>query len=259
MDTQAPAAATAFTTDQLRATYPDGAHSHYWNIARNRILDGMLRRDRPSNDAILEIGCGRGQVVDFLRRRGHNCTGCDLAPGLPYTEEVTPHLTFETDALELPPNVRASVKTILLLDVIEHVPEPGPFMHGIADAFPAMGTADRLRPRTPGDLVQLRRVPGPRASVRPRHGRRSRRGCGVAVRANRVLLSRALSAGQDHAGGRHRSADRVEIAGRGDGPAAQGGWPCVSARAEAAARVAGRLVGLRRRPAALTTESVYSP
>ncbi|MFH0901544.1 MAG: hypothetical protein V2A73_13030, partial [Pseudomonadota bacterium] len=67
-------ARTAFRDDQYEAAYPAGIERHYWHQYRNALIRCKL--GAPTADrCILEIGCGRGHVVDYLRRHGYESWG----------------------------------------------------------------------------------------------------------------------------------------------------------------------------------------
>jgi hypothetical protein len=75
-------------------------------------------------------------MVSCLRHWGYVAWGCDLGDGRPFSEEVTPYLTLGMEAFELPAETRARMRLIMLLDVLEHLPEPAPFLSKCAERFP---------------------------------------------------------------------------------------------------------------------------
>lgn len=131
-------AETAFSRTQLDETYPPGIERHFWNHARNRIILRTLRAAAGASPFrnVLEIGCGRGVVVRYLRDHGVPCRGVELSRAA-----VDPDLTdlIETgrDCFTLPDAVRHAVECVLLLDVIEHLPDPVAFLAAVRLAFPA--------------------------------------------------------------------------------------------------------------------------
>jgi hypothetical protein len=118
---------TEFTQEQFAALYPDGIKNHFWNRARNRILRRFLERNRCQNDPVLEIGCGRGIVVEYLRSVGMQCSGVELGQAEALSN-VRDLIQTGTDAFDLPDDFRKSIRTILLLDVLEHFQEPETFL-----------------------------------------------------------------------------------------------------------------------------------
>lgn len=127
--------ATAFQSEQYADTYPQGIEHHWWTRARCEIV----RRAATALPAatILEIGCGPGIVVAYLRDHGLDCWGCEL--GSPDVREtVRDFIWSNTDAVELDPEFRRKVGMILLLDVLEHLPDPVSFLSRLLDAYPAL-------------------------------------------------------------------------------------------------------------------------
>ncbi|HEY3321424.1 MAG TPA: methyltransferase domain-containing protein [Planctomycetota bacterium] len=128
---------TAFQAQQYAISYPDGVQRHYWHLARNRLINRVLRMHGASPSALtLDIGCGRGIAVDFLCEHGWNAIGCDTGRPAPITPSVGSRLHVETDAFVLDESVRQKVETLLLLDVLEHLEDPAGFLNRCRTAFP---------------------------------------------------------------------------------------------------------------------------
>lgn len=125
---------TTFSDDQYDSTYPDGAERYWWSIARNRRIEKLLATLAGQGPA-LEIGCGRGLVVAALRKNGADCRGVELAPARPVAG-MEPFVLTGTDAFAIAPEERARYSRLLLLDVIEHLPEPEAFVARLRSAFP---------------------------------------------------------------------------------------------------------------------------
>lgn len=130
---------TTFDSLQFALPYAPGVEKHFWNYARNRIIERVLGRIsvKPSQDAklVLDVGCGPGIVVDYLRHAGLDCRGVELGdpqlrPGL------QDYVATGLDATQLPSALREQVGTILLLDVVEHIEDPGAFLQNLVAAFP---------------------------------------------------------------------------------------------------------------------------
>jgi SAM-dependent methyltransferase len=127
---------TAFTSQQYEHPYPDGIEAHYWTYARNRIVKRRLEHlDMPYGARVLDVGCGRGITVDFLRQHGFEAWGCDVGRPVPITAAVAPYLRVGTDALKLDEETREAVRAILLLDVLEHLEEPTEFLTACRERF----------------------------------------------------------------------------------------------------------------------------
>src|ERR1035437_10543364 len=68
---------TEFDEQQFSSAFPVGLGAHYWNLARNRMM--LDRVKRLGGGSVLDVGCGPGIVVDYLRQQGVDCTGVELA------------------------------------------------------------------------------------------------------------------------------------------------------------------------------------
>jgi SAM-dependent methyltransferase len=126
---------TEFAPDQFDQVYPPGIENHYWTLARNHIVDHELRATGLKDPRILEIGCGKGVVVAFFRNKGYSCWGVDLAKVTPI-ESVKDFVHTGVSATDLPSAQRESFNVLFLLDVIEHLPDPGAFLSTLKAAFP---------------------------------------------------------------------------------------------------------------------------
>ena len=126
---------TEFSCEQFDSAYPDGVQDHWWLLARSRIVANAITTFAGPGSTVLEVGCGRSMVVQSLRDAGIDCSGVELARVEPIAV-AKQHVRVGTDALTLPDAERQRYDTILLLDVIEHLPEPAPFLRELAGAFP---------------------------------------------------------------------------------------------------------------------------
>lgn len=127
---------TAFDHAQFDTIYPAGVERHYWNRCRNAVIASHLRAIG-AEGPFLEIGCGKGLVVHALRKEGFDMTGVELAAVDP-VPEAAPYVDTGTDARSLDVTARATVRTILLLDVIEHLADPMAFLSELRPHFPAL-------------------------------------------------------------------------------------------------------------------------
>lgn len=126
---------TIYSQHQYEMCYPPGVEHHWWTLARNRLLADLLRQEPAASAALLEIGCGKGIVVKGLRELGFNIRGVELATVTPATGAET-LVDSGVDACDLPPERRAQVTGLLLLDVIEHLPDPELFLRKLHASFP---------------------------------------------------------------------------------------------------------------------------
>ena len=128
---------TAYTDDQYHESYPPGIEHYFWHVARHRILYRELRRIGDGTmppGRVLEIGCGRGIVVRFMRNSGIAYFGTELSP-VQVDPDLAPYIEANRDCFDLPAEIRAEVECLMLLDVIEHLPQPVAFMRRLRESF----------------------------------------------------------------------------------------------------------------------------
>jgi SAM-dependent methyltransferase len=125
---------TTFTDEQYTRPFPPGVDAHYWHRARNRIIWRKLRPLLSASSRVLDIGCGPGIAVDFLRRRGIDCRGVDTGSPPNVVPGAASHLSLGADAFELPD--RDSFDVLMMLDVLEHLPDPRAFIAHARERFP---------------------------------------------------------------------------------------------------------------------------
>jgi SAM-dependent methyltransferase len=110
-------------------------------VARNaliaRLVAGAPSSSAPARATVLDIGCGRGFTVDYLRGKGVDCHGVELAAVDPLPA-VRAFVTASKDAFTLPEDLRRRVTVILLLDVLEHLPAPDSFLEDVVRHFPSL-------------------------------------------------------------------------------------------------------------------------
>lgn len=135
-------AKTAFAAQQYGLSYAPGVENHFWHIARNRIIRRHLVQALESQGApggaVLDVGCGPGIAVGFMRGSGIDCYGVEL--GAPQVRPgMEAFVRTATDATRLPAELRARVRVITLLDVLEHIEHPAAFLKTLMEAFPNAG------------------------------------------------------------------------------------------------------------------------
>ena len=126
-----------YTVEQYTQNYPPGIEHYFWNIARNAIIARALKRGRMDAWPLLDIGCGRGIVVEYLRSRGINCIGCETSAA-PVPNHLRAIVLESTDIADIPAGQRNSIRGALICDVIEHLADPVAFLHRIASLLPAL-------------------------------------------------------------------------------------------------------------------------
>lgn len=124
-----------FDAEQYDLVYPDGAEAHWWHVARNAIIHRAWQRLGNREGRVLDVGCGRGIVVRFLRDRGVRCEGVDLGASLPMPGAER-WIRTGVSVFDLPEEERRGVTTLLFLDVIEHLEDPIAFLREVLSSFP---------------------------------------------------------------------------------------------------------------------------
>ncbi|MBK8226574.1 MAG: methyltransferase domain-containing protein [Flavobacteriales bacterium] len=94
-----------------------------------------MLRSIGANGPMIEVGCGKGLVVLDLRARGHDVVGVDIAK-IEVAAGASAWVRTGTEALALPEAEAKLYRTLLLLDVIEHIENPTGFIAQLRNAFP---------------------------------------------------------------------------------------------------------------------------
>lgn len=99
-----------------------------------RIID-LVAAERP--DSVLDIGCGRGFLLEHLARRGlSGLTGIDV-----FDDVGSPHFAYVTgDVTQRLPLPDAGFACVIAGEIIEHVPNPDDFLREIRRVLRPGGT-----------------------------------------------------------------------------------------------------------------------
>lgn len=125
----------AFVDADYALAYPDGYKHHYWYVVRDQVVLEALRKSCASGAKCMDIGCGRGHFVGVLRAHGFDAGGVEL--GQPAVlEEAAPFVRTGIGFQDLSALERQNVTCVLLLDVIEHLPDPVAFLRDVRHSFP---------------------------------------------------------------------------------------------------------------------------
>lgn len=125
---------TTYSEQQYEMAYPPGIEHHWWTVARNQLIADLLRAESADESSILEVGCGKGVVVRSLNEDGFDIRGVELAEVQPLSG-ARDWVTTGTDACELDAGFRSGISGLLLLDVLEHLPDPGVFLEKLSGSF----------------------------------------------------------------------------------------------------------------------------
>lgn len=128
---------TAYDAAQMAANYPTGAQDYYWFVARNLVIERVLRQTH-GGGIVFDLGCGRGFTLAHLLQRGFDGWGSDLAQYDGSHPMVSKRVLYGQPLGSIDLSVRGKVTTVLLLDVIEHLPDPSVLLCEVREAFPSL-------------------------------------------------------------------------------------------------------------------------
>ena len=96
---------------------------HFWHVGRREIILDVIERNVPKlkNIRMLEIGCGNGSVLAFLKQNGIDIEGGDIfLEGLRFCRQRVDSVPlYQLDVLALP--FSQEFDMIGLFDVLEHI------------------------------------------------------------------------------------------------------------------------------------------
>ncbi len=99
--------------------------SYWWHVAKRQLVLDLLARHTPPPGRLIEGGVGSARNLVEFRERGYDVAGLDIMPEAVAharergVDDVHPH------DLTLPwPFPAASADVVVLLDVLEHLPDP---------------------------------------------------------------------------------------------------------------------------------------
>ena len=114
---------------------------HFWHIGRKEIILGVLRRHVPhlAESPMLEIGCGNGSVLAYLRQNGVYVEGGDIfIEALEFCQRRVGHIPlYRVDVLSLP--FCNDFDVVGLFDVLEHIEEDEKALAEVSQALRAGG------------------------------------------------------------------------------------------------------------------------
>jgi SAM-dependent methyltransferase len=115
----------------------DTETAHFWFVARNELIVGLLNRFFPGARRYLEVGCGNGAVLKSIAgsRQWERVVGTDLHPtGLAYARARLPHnVEFaQIDARAIP--AVGAFDLTGAFDIVEHVADDEGVLCGLRRA-----------------------------------------------------------------------------------------------------------------------------
>ena len=162
---------------------------YWWHVAKRELVAELLRRHFPAPGRLVEGGVGGGANLRMCRDLGYDVSGFDLMPeAVAHCRELGIN-DVRTHDLRAPwPVERGPVDVVVLLDVIEHVPDPVLVLRNAAETLGPDGEIVVTVPAIPALMGPWDRMLG--------HHRR--------YSAHRLL--------REHAGARRGSAGRLAVA-----------------------------------------------
>jgi SAM-dependent methyltransferase len=124
-----------FCDDQYQTSYPDGVENHWWHLTRNRLIEQQIRQLSKQHASVLDVGCGRGITVKYLRNKAINCIGVEPAEAKPL-QGIEQYILAGKKAEDLSEAERDQYSLLLLLDVVEHIANPDIFLKDLTALFP---------------------------------------------------------------------------------------------------------------------------
>lgn len=124
---------------------------HFWFVARNELLTGLVARFFPDARRFLEIGCGNGVVLRAIAqlRDWRRVVGSELHPsGLAFARKRLPDVEFvQMDARRIPAS--EAFDLVGAFDVIEHIADDEGVLTQIRGALVKGGGAIIAVPQHP--------------------------------------------------------------------------------------------------------------
>jgi SAM-dependent methyltransferase len=110
-------------------------------------IDTLARLVKPEDTALLEIGCGQGEVLLEARKRGFRVSGIEIsAHAAAIANRCLAEPAVSVGAIEALPPARESFGAVLGADVIEHVRDPESLLLRIREMLIPGGTLLLITP-----------------------------------------------------------------------------------------------------------------
>jgi SAM-dependent methyltransferase len=132
---KAPSESEVFTASDYERVYPKGIENHYWNAARNEIVYRTLKPQLKAGDLVMDVGCGTGISVGYLRGKGINVLGVEMGAA-PVIKGLEAYVSTEADLFDLDESLKQKVTVVMLLDVLEHIGSRRDFLQNLAEQLP---------------------------------------------------------------------------------------------------------------------------
>jgi len=114
--------------------------NYWWHVAKRSLAFGLIDRYAQPNDLIVEAGVGAAGNLKYLQDKGFRVHGLDLMPeAIEHCYRRGIQAATRHDLCEQWPFPSASAKIVLLLDVLEHLPQPVKALQHAADILDSRG------------------------------------------------------------------------------------------------------------------------
>jgi SAM-dependent methyltransferase len=118
-------------------------------------------RNLPHGAAVLDVGCGEGALLWGLRQQGLEAHGCDLAPpAVELARQLVGQERVHVGTIAEVPYRPGTFDCIIALEVIEHLPNPRPFLDCVTALLKPGGTLLLTTPNRHRVFAVLKRALG---------------------------------------------------------------------------------------------------
>lgn len=109
-------------------------HTNWWYVSRTNLIHGLLTKYSPHFESILDVGCGTGTILESFP--GKRRVGIETNPtAIKYASSKG--LVTHPDVQ----SVEGTFDVVLLMDVLEHVPDDVSFLKNVLKKVSAGGIA----------------------------------------------------------------------------------------------------------------------
>ena len=116
--------------------------SYWWHVAKQKLVTGLLKAYGPSTGQLVEGGIGAAGNLKHFQQLGYQVTGLDIMPeSVEYAREAGLESVHQHDLCEPWPVKQDFADCVVLLDVVEHVPDP---IRALQNAYECLKTGGFL-------------------------------------------------------------------------------------------------------------------
>ena len=119
---------SVFSNKTYKENFPDGIEYHYWNVARFKIINQLIKKIAITIKGI-SIGCGIGVDVKLLRDYDIDVIGVEPSNVKPI-ETIKKYIKTNSSSLLVD-----NYNTVFLLEVLEHLKEPNKMLDDIIKSY----------------------------------------------------------------------------------------------------------------------------